>query len=657
MADSAQEANLSFEQQMAVERPDAGPVPKSAADWGIKDLAILPGDVQKTRRLRSPKFEGLPAGASTMFEQLSVTLEQVVGSNDLRPAWWLEEGAARSRAVCKIDASGVDYKGRSGTWSGSGFLVAPGILCTNHHVLNSKEVAARSRALFDFAALPDGTVRQVSTFRLRPDLLFWTSPVVATGGKGGLDVTFVALEGQPGSTFGSIPLLRQAFVVADEDKLNVIQHPNGRLKEVAIRNNTVVFQNTQVVQYQSDTEAGSSGAPVMNDGWELVALHHAAKKDKSNEGIKFSAIAAALELEAQTGNADAARLFELFTGTDELAGFFGTLGRAVVQNDSGMERVVDAYNGEDQDLDIGFWNIEWFNKRWQDKLDSVARIIVEMNLDVWVFVESSLEATEALARHLETSYQTKSWGVLASQDAASERQITTVMWNKSSVGVAAKTWPDKVERWFQVDSRQFDDLGLEAVHGKVFDRYPALYEVTAKIHGMDSTFNLVPIHLKAKDEGSLRRQMAARLLAEAVAELAQDPGFVRRPRRADLRRPDRAYRTRCFGQADHLRQGALQVSDRPCLHLAQSRAGRPGFHDCRARPNHRPIPGSVRSPPDPLASGRHSASGCRAVRQSAIDRRRGAAPVARSAPAQRAGGRGSDTGGSSGTACRQEHLL
>jgi len=555
MADSVQETNLSREQHMAVERPEAGPALKSAADWGIKDLAILPGDVQKSRSLRGPKFEGLSADARTMFEDLSFTLEQVVGSNDLRPAWWLEEGAARSRAVCKIEASGVDYKGRSGTWSGSGFLVAPGILCTNHHVLNSREVAARSRALFDFAALPDGTVRQVSTFRLRPDLLFWTSPVVATGGKGGLDVTFVALEGEPGSTFGAIPLMRQAFVVADEDKLNVIQHPNGRLKEVAIRNNKVVFQNTQVIHYDSDTEAGSSGAPVMNDGWELVALHHAAK-DKSNEGIKFSAIAAALELEAQTGNADAARLFELFGGIDELVGFFGTLGRAIVQNDSGMERVVDAYSGEDQDLDIGFWNIEWFNKRWEDKLDSVARVIVEMNLDVWVFVESSLEATEALARHLETSYQTKAWGVLASQDAASERQITTVMWNKSTVEVTAKTWPAKVERWLQVDSRQFDDLGLEAVHGKVFDRYPALYEVKAKIRGMDSAFNLVPIHLKAMDEGSLRRQMAARLLAEAVAELAKDESFdlLRRTAHSSRRAATRTRRHRpdgTVGPADH----------------------------------------------------------------------------------------------------------
>ncbi|MGM4939750.1 endonuclease [Rhizobium sp. 768_B6_N1_8] len=522
--DSTQDANRSREEQMAVERLQGASAPKSEADWGIDNLAIVPGDVQKTRSLRDPRFEGLPTGASTMFEELSVTLEQVVDSNDLRPAWWLEEGAARSRAVCKIDASGVDYKGRSGSWSGSGFLVAPGILCTNHHVLNSKEVADRSRALFDFAALADGSVRQVSTFRLRPDLLFWTSPVVASGGQGGLDVTFVGVDGEPGATFGSVPLLRQAFVVAEDDKLNIIQHPDGKLKEVAIRNNKVVFQNTQVIHYESDTQAGSSGAPVMNDGWELIALHHAAK-DTANEGIKFSAIAAALELEAQTGNADAARIFRIFGGTDELVGFFGTLGRTVSQNDSGMERVVDAYKGEDQDLDIGFWNIEWFNKRWQDKLDSVARVIVEMNLDVWVFVESSLEATEALARHLETNYRTKRWGVLASQDATSEKQITTVMWNSGTVTVTAKDWPAKVERWLQVDSRQFDDLGLEAVHGRVFDRYPALYEVKAKIRDTDTTFNLVPIHLKAMGEGSLRRQMAARLLAEAVAELAKDESF------------------------------------------------------------------------------------------------------------------------------------
>lgn len=516
--------NLSRKQQMAVEPTTGTAAPTSAEDWGVEDLAILPGAVEKSRALRERRFEQLSADASTMFEKLEVTLEQIVNANDMRPAYWLEEGAARSRAVCKIDAAGVDFSGVTGSWSGTGFLVAPGILCTNHHVLNSKEVAERSRALFDFAALPNGTVRQVSAFRLRPDLLFWTSPIVRAGGTGGLDVTFVATDGEPGATFGTIPLPRQSFAVADADKLNIIQHPNGRLKEVAIRNNTVTFQDTRVVQYESDTEAGSSGAPVMNDGWELVALHHAAN-EKSNEGIKLSAIAAALELDAQGGNADAARLLRLFRGTDELMGFFGALGRDIIDAESGMERVVDAYRGEDHDIDICFWNIEWFNKKWEDKLDAVARIVVEMNMDVWVFVESSLEATHALADHLVSKYHTMKWGVLASQDAPSERQITTVMWNTRTASVATRPWPEKVARWLEVDSRQFDGLGLESVDGKVFDRYPALYEITTRLKTQAARFNLVPIHLKAKSEGSMRRQMAARLLAEAVAELAKDPGY------------------------------------------------------------------------------------------------------------------------------------
>jgi hypothetical protein len=140
---------------------------------------------------------------------------------------WLEEGAARYRTVCKIEASGVDYKNRSGAWSGTGFLVTPGILCTNHHVINSRDVANRSRALFDFAATPDGTVKSVSTFRLRPDILFWTSPVVAAEGKGWLDATFVAVPGDPGATFGVNPLLRQSFPAGDREMLNIMSKADG----------------------------------------------------------------------------------------------------------------------------------------------------------------------------------------------------------------------------------------------------------------------------------------------------------------------------------------------------------------------------------------------------------------------------------------------
>lgn len=500
---------------------DTSTTPKlvpASLDWGLKELALDPGSIEAKRVRREEgglAFEELPADASTMFARL----EQHVGPNNLVPAYWLEDGAARSRTVCKIDASGVDYKNRSGSWSGTGFLVGPGVLCTNHHVINSRDVANRSRALFDFAATSDGNVKSVATFRLRPDLLFWTSPVVGTDGKGGLDATFVAVQGDPGAVFGVNPLLRQSFAAGDQELLNIVQHPSGRLKEVALRENKLVFQNSQVIHYKSDTEPGSSGAPVYNDAWELLALHHAAK-GKFNEGIKFSAIASAIEQDAQRGDSGAQDLLKLFGGTDELMGFFGSLGRSVDPAAGGLERVVDAYQGEAQDLDIGFWNVEWFNKRWQEKLDAVARVVVEMNLDVWVFVESSEEATQALADHITANYA-GNWGVLASQDASSELQITTVLWNKKTASVARKEWPAHVHRWFQVDSRRFDELGLEAVHGKVFDRYPSRYEVSAQFPQGVVSFNLVPVHLKAKDEGSLRRQMASRLLAEAIAEVAK----------------------------------------------------------------------------------------------------------------------------------------
>lgn len=496
-------------------------------DWGLTQIALYPGQIEANRtrrRISCMSFDALPATASTMFAQRG-QLEQQVGSNDLVPAFWLEEGAARTRSACKIDASGVDYEGRSSAWSGTGFLVAPGILCTNHHVINSRDVASRCRALFDFAATPDGRIKNVATFPLRPDLLFWTSPVVTAGGQGGLDVTFVAVQGEPGTTFGVSPLLRQSFAAGDQDKLNIVQHPSGRMKEVALRENRVVFQNSQVIHYESDTEPGSSGSPVYNDAWELVALHHASK-NLSNEGIKFSAIASAIEQDAQRGDSSAKELLKLFLGTDELMGFFGSLGRKVNLASGGLERVVDAYEGESQDLDIGFWNVEWFNKRWRDKLDPVARVVVEMNLDVWVFVESSEEATQALADHLTANYG-GTWGVLASQDASSELQITTVLWNKKTVSVVRKEWPAQVHRWFQVDSRQFNELGLETVHGKVFDRYPARYEIKTELPQGTVKLNLVPVHLKAKNEGSVRRQMASRLIAEAIAEVAkieQTPG-------------------------------------------------------------------------------------------------------------------------------------
>jgi hypothetical protein len=90
-------------------------------------------------------------------------------------------------------------------------------------------------------------------------------------------------------------------------RVNIIQHPDGKPMKVVLTQNYVVHSTESRVQYVADTMGGSSGSPVFNQKWEVVALHHsgspyppeslaaAAKKAwkgryRVNEGIPMRAI-------------------------------------------------------------------------------------------------------------------------------------------------------------------------------------------------------------------------------------------------------------------------------------------------------------------------------------------------------------------------------
>jgi V8-like Glu-specific endopeptidase len=55
----------------------------------------------------------------------------------------------------------------------------------------------------------------------------------------------------------------------------IIQHPGGGAKQIALTANQVVNLFEHRLQYTTDTLPGSSGSPVFNDAWKVVALHHA----------------------------------------------------------------------------------------------------------------------------------------------------------------------------------------------------------------------------------------------------------------------------------------------------------------------------------------------------------------------------------------------
>ncbi len=470
---------------------------------------------------------GAAVAGGTVAEGVAETIaaggspEIILGRSNLLPASFLAVGVATASATAIVRASGTDFRGRTGSWSGTGFLLSPNILLTNHHVLNSPAVAAASTAVFNFQTEPDGTPGATASFRLNPQRLFVTSPIV-----GGLDYTFCWVDGEPGRRFGAVRASRGTFGIAEGEFANIVSHPAGRMKEVSLQENLVRWQDDLVVHYTSDTEPGSSGAAVCDNAWSLVALHHASKASVAggtlNEGIKLAAIAADLE---RRGTSSAREALALFGGVDERLGFFGRLGRPEVRGDA-AEAVVASFTGTEHDLDIGFWNVEWLANRWRTKTAAVARIIREMNLDLWSLEEASPAALEALLTELRERHGLDYDGLPAEPDKPESLQSCVVVWNTNTVSVEKEDWGEEIDAWLKAHSRDFDDLGLggfEAVEGKIFDRYPTLFRVTSMAAGPTGepiAFYFVPLHLKAKDEGSRRRRMASKILAVAAAEKA-----------------------------------------------------------------------------------------------------------------------------------------
>lgn len=83
-------------------------------------------------------------------------------------------------------------------------------------------------------------------------------------------------------------------------------------------------------------------------------------------------------------------------------------------------------------------------------------------------------------------------------------------------------WPAELDEWFRVDTQQFDGLRDEAVHGRIFERYPGLFRCRSTNRQPDAdsfAFLLVPLQLPPARERSARTRMAAKILAAAVQRM------------------------------------------------------------------------------------------------------------------------------------------
>ncbi len=205
-------------------------------------------------------------------------LERIVGfSNELQGVNFLPRGERAARTVARIS---LQQKGRV-VGFGTGFLVGPRLLMTNHHVLPDAASAAEAFAEFDCELDRDGVPKPLLRFDLDPGALYFTDEH--------LDATVVALRPGPtgrhaGDDLGWNQLIGAQGKIITGESVNVIGHPNGRPKEIAIRNNAVLNQLDDFLHYEADTLPGNSGSPVFNDQWEVVALHHSGVPSSDAEG-------------------------------------------------------------------------------------------------------------------------------------------------------------------------------------------------------------------------------------------------------------------------------------------------------------------------------------------------------------------------------------
>jgi endonuclease G, mitochondrial len=202
-------------------------------------------------------------------------LERIMGKSDLMSVRYLELGLRIARTVGRIHVRRADGT-RAGF--GTGFLVSPRLLLTNNHVLTDAGVAGSSRVEFDFQEGIDG--------KLQSSILVDFDPAAFFGTSKPLDFSLVALKGdlRKVAPYGWNGLSAAEGKIIVGEYVSIIQHPSGERKQIALRENQLIDVLDNHLQYRTDTAPGSSGSPVFNDQWEIVALHHSGVPKKDAQG-------------------------------------------------------------------------------------------------------------------------------------------------------------------------------------------------------------------------------------------------------------------------------------------------------------------------------------------------------------------------------------
>ncbi|KQS31039.1 phospholipase D-like domain-containing protein [Dyadobacter sp. Leaf189] len=221
----------------------------------------------------------LPKPAEKPVQTVQVkSLERILGTNDLVDISFLYKAIQFSKTVGRIWLTDTADKIIG---YGTGFMISPVLMMTNHHVLPDALTTSGARLEMNYEFDAGQVLRASDIFRLEPDTFFIADEE--------LDYAIVAVApvsstGRPLSEYGFNTLIREEGKTIISQWLNVIEHPNGLPKQIGLRENQLIDVLDNFLHYKTDTAPGASGSPVFNERWEVVGLHHSGVYEQDSAG-------------------------------------------------------------------------------------------------------------------------------------------------------------------------------------------------------------------------------------------------------------------------------------------------------------------------------------------------------------------------------------
>ena len=265
--------------------------------WSVGDDSDMADIVQVLQAHTVGRGDGASVevtgiGNAEGLERRSGGLEKTFGqAGAVTVRWWLQ-AQDRLKGIARIeDVSGEPV--------GTGFLVAGHdiaeawsgeiLMLTNSHVIGRE---------FANALLPEEG--WVNFTQLGTDERYQVAELLFESNPNDLDCAVLRLAAVPDGA-EPLPLATRLPDAGGAQRLYVMGHPKGGELKISIDDNVLIDHDEVKVHYRAPTEPGSSGSPVFDRTWQLIALHHSGHDFmerlngekgtyQANEGLSLGAI-------------------------------------------------------------------------------------------------------------------------------------------------------------------------------------------------------------------------------------------------------------------------------------------------------------------------------------------------------------------------------